>query len=1255
MRRLLFLMSLFITLISKAQQKIVSVQTPDVAKINQFIDFPVDKSTGVPEISIPIYTVQERDFSLPISINYHAGGIKVEEMASNVGLGWALIADGSVSRTIRSYPDELGYYQNYGPRPYVLPGYTLSDDGYYSINNSMNFSEDTEPDVFYFNLNGHSGKFIIDKNRNVQLIPEQDIKVETINIGHWKFTTPDGTQYFIGVADSYSVNYDGGSTQEFATSWRMYKIITPSSKIIEFEYIPEYSYYQKVTRHGSGPVTNWLTPNPYLAPYPQTVKGYKVSRIKSDLCTVDFIYKSENRQDYGNTSTASSNARALEKIKISSNGTGNVIKQFDLVTSYFLSDREGYYAAEDYLKKRLRLDEVKESDGNGNYLPAFRFSYNKYNKTLGNYLPNRLSLAQDAWGYYNGADGNVSLYPDLYDPNYQNVLLRDMPGNRTGNGNFINAFVLDEIVYPTGGLTRYEFEPIKNPWTNEVCGGLRVKRIMILPEDGRSSPIIKEYEYSSPIIIGGAPQYVAYIEQGDFNFSYPGGTAADYHNCNRYNPVTMEYIAMTDPVVQQSGITTAFVYHSKVTEKTSGNGWVETDFNVDDLGDETYDFLNSAYPTIGSSPLLITGKPVKEIFMDNSGKPQKEVNYYYEKYFRNIASNQDAYKVYTPFCAQRMKKYGVNTGFGFLTRKEVFDYSKTYDPASPDHHNDYIITTSEYEYGGIPSAVDMVLNNAVPLHHFITKETVSTSGGGSLLRRFKYPLDYKAEIGNVGNADSWDNSSKSIRELIGQYRVGSPVETITSRVKDNTEVIISGNLTEYNTLATPLNNALPVHTNLSVTNISAPVAFTNSFFSRINKSGSAYSFSKNNLYETRTIIPKYNEHGAPLEYRESNGIINAVMWGYKSVYPIAEIANCKSEDAFYTSFEEESGADISTADAKTGKKSKLNGFTKTLTNLTNGSYLLAYWQKNGGSWELKSGNATVSNGSYNINISGQVDEVRFYPVGALITTYAYEPLIGVTSSNDAGNKLTYYSYDNFNRLQNVRDLNGNILKQYEYWYNQSLNQSANWQPSGVTRCKPCPSNNNFGQQLQQIEMKDINSSSATFGQTFWIDGGISSACSLESDWQNTSDAPRCEVAPSGNNTGWLLQKQKNINPCSPAFNTFREIASQYNTTACPIPSVYYVKLLYENIQEVETSVMADIVVRFYYDAACTQEASTPDINVNYTVTVDCNGSSDDATDVMWGPSYTLTTLIISGVNPHTGVTCNVYYTLKPGNGYIIVP
>src|SRR5690606_17128566 len=76
--------------------------TPEQASLLKFTDIPPGNHTGVQGYSVPIYTIKGKDFSIPISINYHGMGIKIDELASSSGLGWSLSIGGiSLSEDVR--------------------------------------------------------------------------------------------------------------------------------------------------------------------------------------------------------------------------------------------------------------------------------------------------------------------------------------------------------------------------------------------------------------------------------------------------------------------------------------------------------------------------------------------------------------------------------------------------------------------------------------------------------------------------------------------------------------------------------------------------------------------------------------------------------------------------------------------------------------------------------------------------------------------------------------------------------------------------------------------------------------------------------------------------------------------------------------------------------------------------------------------------------------------------------------------------
>src|SRR5688572_20429617 len=91
---------------STLRTETIHIASPTASALGKVADVPVSYHTGIPNISIPIYTVQEGPLKFPISLSYHAGGLKVMEQASWVGAGWSLSCNGMITRIVRGAPDE---------------------------------------------------------------------------------------------------------------------------------------------------------------------------------------------------------------------------------------------------------------------------------------------------------------------------------------------------------------------------------------------------------------------------------------------------------------------------------------------------------------------------------------------------------------------------------------------------------------------------------------------------------------------------------------------------------------------------------------------------------------------------------------------------------------------------------------------------------------------------------------------------------------------------------------------------------------------------------------------------------------------------------------------------------------------------------------------------------------------------------------------------------------------------------------------
>jgi YD repeat-containing protein len=53
---------------------------------------------------------------------------------------------------------------------------------------------------------------------------------------------------------------------------------------------------------------------------------------------------------------------------------------------------------------------------------------------------------------------------------------------------------------------------------------------------------------------------------------------------------------------------------------------------------------------------------------------------------------------------------------------------------------------------------------------------------------------------------------------------------------------------------------------------------------------------------------------------------------------------------------------------------------------------------------------------------------------AMISTYTWDPLMGITTITDPKGYTTYYSYDEFLRLKQVKDADDKALSRMHYHY-----------------------------------------------------------------------------------------------------------------------------------------------------------------------------------------------------------------------------
>jgi hypothetical protein len=498
----------------------VTIASPNAAALGKYGDIPVNYHTGIPNIDIPIYTVKSGPLELPISLSYHASGLKVQEQASWVGAGWCLNAGGVITRTVVGAPDDKGLYalatnkghfSDYGynsylfgpgpafcaASPYVCPvgrsGMTPGDAPQDSYLQTGIF--DGEPDLFFFNFNGHSGKFYFNDDRTPIIVPEMDLKIVPIYTGSdWRgfsgfvITTPDGVQYYFGqnpntdsnidaTEETYNVTTQNNSYtgQGASSSWFLNKILSVDGQFaINLIYQAEnYSYYTL----SMYPIPSVRNPNifAYNLEYDldkNFINGVRLSKILFSNGEVDFNPGSLRQDlslgtqytgidDQPNVSSGLG-GRTLGSISIN---TGNFCKKDSFFFGYFYDnspltgsllttgDPNLNLQSDQY---RLRLDSVQEfSCDHSLQLPPYKFNY------FSGTVPRKLSFGIDHWGFYNGVTTNTGLIPTymIIPAAGQSDPITTVSGaDRDTHWPACLAGTLQQITYPTGGNSSFVFE-----------------------------------------------------------------------------------------------------------------------------------------------------------------------------------------------------------------------------------------------------------------------------------------------------------------------------------------------------------------------------------------------------------------------------------------------------------------------------------------------------------------------------------------------------------------------------------------------------------------------------------------------------------------------------------------------------------------------------------------------------------------------------------------------------------------------------
>jgi len=460
---IIYLIMLSFSTFAQTASTKVTFSTPEVTAFNRSIETPVSQYTGVPSISIPLYEINIKGVSIPIKLDYHAGGIRVDQEATWVGLGWSLSYGGEISRKARGIADEFEYL-NGAPNSFNTVNYFMNLPNIGAtqnpdielrperIKNAKYNKGDLMPDEFYYSALGYSGRFMFSQPQNkFVLFPKEDIDVKKYSkpfadadLYLWNLKLPNGISVDFGKEGySSSPGQIFGIERPVRNSWQIKAVKNnfQDSIVYEYENFNYYllklsgSYYKFDTKSGHSMGTN----SSYVQMYDSRVK-----KINFPGGRVEFY--TSVREDMP--------TQALSQIKVFDTNN-NLIKTvqfnygyffgnaFDIASVLNLSDSR---TTDNYKYKRLKLESI-DIIADGKTPINYTFDYYSNNQ-----MPSKYSFSQDHYGFYNGIDNTR---PNGFIPTLSNFFTG---GDRRVKPDASKVFSLKSITYPEKGKAEFNYE-----------------------------------------------------------------------------------------------------------------------------------------------------------------------------------------------------------------------------------------------------------------------------------------------------------------------------------------------------------------------------------------------------------------------------------------------------------------------------------------------------------------------------------------------------------------------------------------------------------------------------------------------------------------------------------------------------------------------------------------------------------------------------------------------------------------------------
>lgn len=477
--------------------------------------------SGKLSLSIPIYTLSDEDFTIPISLDYNYNGFIPNIPPSEFGVGWNLSCGGYITREVKGIPDEtissinlqnnlnstlwgfdfLPDTDKSGYQNLLIQYYPLSEDTspknslLFFLNNGSSYY-DAEPDIYHFSFLGRSGSFTISSESgkfqafNTSSF-DGDYKIEKIlfspDNGSFLYpsafiiSTSEGYRYYFGDDSKNSIGLyterqmllreESPSEEEIrsfcypAIAWALRKIVAPNGREVYFYY-----------NDNKGEVPTVVTEKGGILDFSENIYSLHPSAWIGGMNSNNF---------FSSGSSLNPHPQRNSKCRLTSIHTDTFEIYFDYADK--TTEQVSYYIKSGSLSRLSNgyaplLSEITLS--NGQRVASLKYLFNTegspypflqsiyisgegsftfdYKNIETNYLPPLGSTAIDHWGYLKSTTPSVcnsAYFTSSMFGTISSNYDETLPPTRDANFATNSVGLITSLHYPTGGYSKFFWEP----------------------------------------------------------------------------------------------------------------------------------------------------------------------------------------------------------------------------------------------------------------------------------------------------------------------------------------------------------------------------------------------------------------------------------------------------------------------------------------------------------------------------------------------------------------------------------------------------------------------------------------------------------------------------------------------------------------------------------------------------------------------------------------------------------------------------